>query len=239
MYKFSIIIPCYNEADNIFNLIKRIKPLQRKFDIQYILVENGSRDKSREIFKTKVESRIPGISVVYVDENRGYGYGLQQGMKAADGEYVGWIHADLQMPPENLIPFFNEAKKHSSKEKLFLKGIRINRSTFDQFFTNGQSIFNSLYFGMRIYDVGAIPVIFSKSLLEDVNIDDMPNDFSVELYVYREALRLHYTVLRHKVKLLNREKGNSSWNHGFKSKMRQSRIIFIDSLKIKRGEKVL
>lgn len=237
--KYSIIIPCYNEAENIDNLIERIKPLQNKYDLEYILVENGSKDNSRNYFKAEIDGKYPKIKIVYVEVNQGYGYGLQQGMKVAEGDYVGWIHADLQMPPEELIQFFNEIEIRDPKEKLFLKGRRTNRSAFDRFFTNGQSLFNTCLFRMKIHDVGAIPVLFSKSLLEEICIDDMANDFSIELYVYKEAVRLGYEIIRFKVKLMTREKGSSSWNHGLKSKIKQSKRIFCDSLKIKRGEKVL
>lgn len=237
--KYSIIIPCYNEVDNIDNLITRIIPLQKKYDLEYILVENGSQDASRDYFKANIEGKYSGIKVVYVEINRGYGYGLQQGMKIAEGDYVGWIHADLQMCPEELIRFFDETELHSPEEKLFLKGLRVNRSAFDRFFTNGQSFFNTYLFRTKIYDVGAIPVLFTKSLINEISIDDMANDFSIELYVYKEAVRLGYTIIRFKVKLLNREKGSSSWDHGLKSKIWQSKRIFVDSIKIKRGEKVL
>ena len=237
--KYSIIIPCYNEVDNIDNLIKRIISLQNKYDLEYVLVENGSKDNSKEYFKNYVEGCYSNIKVVYVEVNHGYGYGLQQGMKAVSGDYIGWIHADMQMPPEELMQFFDEIAMHNTEEKLFLKGRRTNRSLFDRFFTNGQSIFNSVLFGARLYDVGAIPVLFSRRLLDEMSIDDMANDFSIELYVYKEAVRLGYRVIRFKVKLLSRERGNSSWNHGIKSKIRQSKVIFKDSLKIKRGVKVL
>ena len=237
--KYSIIIPCYNEVDNIDNLIKRIISLQNKYDLEYVLVENGSKDNSKEYFKNYVEGCYSNIKVVYVEVKHGYGYGLQQGMKAVSGDYIGWIHADMQMPPEELMQFFDEIAMHNTEEKLFLKGRRTNRSLFDRFFTNGQSIFNSVLFGARLYDVGAIPVLFSRRLLDEMSIDDMANDFSIELYVYKEAVRLGYRVIRFKVKLLSRERGNSSWNHGIKSKIRQSKVIFKDSLKIKRGVKVL
>ena len=235
--RYSIIIPCYNEKDNIDHLIKKITPLKKKYDLEYILVENGSQDRSKEYFEKNVDGKYPNIKVAYVKKNLGYGYGLQQGIKIASGDYIGWIHADLQMPPEKLCVFFDEIEKHKKEEKLFLKGIRTNRSTFDKFFTNGQSLINSILFGKKIYDVGAIPVVFHSSLIEN-KIDDMPNDFSIELYVYKEAAINNFKVIRYRVRLLKREKGNSSWNHGLKSKIKQSKIIFIDSLKIKRGEKV-
>ena len=237
--KYSIIIPCYNEMNNINNLIHRITPLQNIYDLEYILVENGSKDNSKAYFRDTVEGKYAAIMVVYVDINRGYGYGLQQGMKVAEGDYIGWIHADLQVPPEELMQFFDEIERNSPRGKLFLKGRRTNRSLFDLFFTNAQSVFNTCLFWRKMYDVGAVPVLFNKELLAESSIDDMANDFSIELYIYKEALRLGYQVIRFKVKLLIREKGNSSWNHGLRSKIKQSKRIFCDSLKIKRGEKVL
>ena len=225
--------------NNINNLIHRITPLQNIYDLEYILVENGSKDNSKAYFRDTVEGKYAAIKVVYVDINRGYGYGLQQGMKVAEGDYIGWIHADLQVPPEELMQFFDEIERNSPRGKLFLKGRRTNRSLFDLFFTNAQSVFNTCLFGRKMYDVGAVPVLFNKELLAESSIDDMANDFSIELYIYKEALRLGYQVIRFKVKLLIREKGNSSWNHGLRSKIKQSKRIFCDSLKIKRGEKVL
>ena len=237
--KYSVIIPCYNEEANLGNLISRISPLQKRYDLEYVLVENGSKDDSRRYFKENIENKYPNISVVYVDVNKGYGYGLQQGMKVAKGEYVGWIHADLQIAPEALVPFFDFLESRTDGGNVFLKGRRSNRGLFDVFFTVGQAVFDSLLFSARLSDIGAIPVLFSRHLLEELSIDDMPNDFSIELYVYKEARLRNYFIKRFKVILEKRDKGSSSWNHGLKSKIRQSRVIFSDSLKIKRGEKVL
>lgn len=203
------------------------------------MVENGSTDGSREYFASNIEGRYPGIQVVYVPENQGYGYGIQQGIKAASGEYIGWVHADLQMPPEELIPFFDDALANNEGDSLFMKGRRTNRSLFDKFFTNGQSVFNTVLFKTRLYDVGAIPVLFDRKLLNTFTIEDMPNDFSIELYIYLQAKKSGYVEKRKKVKLVGREKGKSSWNNGLKSKIRQSKRIFGDSIKIWKGEKVL
>ena len=237
--KYSIIIPCYNEEASLGGLIARLAPLQSRYDLEYVLVENGSKDGSRRYLKENIENKYPKISVVYVDVNKGYGYGLQQGMKAAKGDYVGWIHADLQIAPEELIPFFDFLENRKTDENVFLKGRRSNRGLFDVFFTVGQTVFDSLLFSAKLSDIGAIPVLFSRHLIEELNIDDMPNDFSIELYVYKEARLRNYLIRRFKVTLEKRGKGASSWNHGLRSKIRQSRVIFSDSLKIRRGEKVL
>ena len=206
--------------------------------MEYVLVENGSKDESKAYFEQNVNGKYQNIKVTYVPINQGYGYGLQQGLKACTGDYIGWIHADLQIPPEVLVPFFDYAIANSNKN-LFLKGNRINRSLFDNFFTFGQSIFNTILFRSFIYDVGAIPVLFNKKLFEGISIDDFPNDFSIELFVYVKAKQKYFDVKRFKVSLQKRKSGKSSWNTGLSAKIRQSKRIFKDSLQIKRGEKVL
>jgi len=94
--KFSIIILCYNEQANLALLVERILPLQKDYELEYILVENGSTDNSREYLKNNIEGKFKNIVVEYLDINKGYGFGLKQGLKLARGQYLGWIHADMQ-----------------------------------------------------------------------------------------------------------------------------------------------
>jgi len=236
--KYSIIVPCYNEEANLDKLIARLSPLQGRYDLEYILVENGSKDGSRRYFKENIENKYPNISVVYVDVNRGYGYGLQEGMKAAKGDYIGWIHADLQIPAEGLIPFFDFLESNKTDGRVFLKGSRTNRTPFELIFTYGQAVLDSIIFFTKLTDISAVPVLFSRSLMDELGIDNMPNDFSIDIYMYREAKRLNCLIKRFKVKVEKRTDGASSWNHGLKSRIRQSLVILKDSLKIRKGEKI-
>lgn len=240
--RYSIVIPCYNEAENLEELVRKIEPLAVKYSLEFILVENGSKDESRYVFQKSPKLNQDWLKKVYVNINRGYGYGLQKGLKVAKGDYVGWIHADMQVKPEDLQVFLGFLEKHY-KEKdqctplLFLKGKRKNRKFLDRFFTGSMSIFESILFRCCLYDIGAIPVIFSRDLLQKCN--NFPNDFSIELYVYLAAVKNGYKILRQPVILERRNKGESSWNKGVYSKIRQSKRIICDSLKIKKGRKVL
>lgn len=235
--KYSIVIPCYNESENLSFLIQSIIPLTEKFDIEYVLVENGSLDDSRTKFETLPEMSDEHIVKVYVDKNLGYGYGVQQGLKACSGEYVGWIHADMQFRPDELVPFLDYIEKNGVDKSLFMKGSRCNRSMLDRFFTAGMSVFETILFGTRLYDIGAIPVLFPKVLLE--RCPQIPYDFSIELYVYLQAKRNHYIIKRYDVQMERRVRGTSSWNKGVASKIKQSKRIMGDSIQIKKGEQVL
>jgi hypothetical protein len=93
--------------------------------------------------------------------------------------------------------------------------------------------FESVLFGRWLFDIGAIPVFFDRSLL--ALLDRVPKDFSVELFIYNKAKAHDYKVERLPVHLLKREKGKSSWNTGLMSRIKQSIRIIKASFNIKKG----
>lgn len=235
--KFSIVIPCYNERENLDHLIKKIIPLQGKYNLEYVLVENGSTDESREYFVSNIEGKYPNIRVAYVPVNHGYGYGIQQGLKAAAGDYIGWMHADMQIQPECLVPFFDYALAHEG-ERFYFQGHRTKRSPAEQFFMHGESLFCSVVFQMKLYDVPAMPIIFHRDLLNFMRIEEMPDDFSIDIYAHVLARKQGFSEKRVLVEVINRENGKSAWNRGLRSKVKLSWKIMRDCVKIRMGKKV-
>lgn len=229
--KFSIIIPCYNEGENLKDLVSVLEKFSVKYQVEFILVENGSTDNSREQFKSLPQFDGERIKSVYIDKNRGYGYGIIQGLKVSTGDYVGWIHADLQVNPQKLVRFFEYIIKNGKDRKLFMKGRRFNRRRIERFFTAGMGIFNSLLFGTWMYEIMSMPVILHRSLLTDLRI--WPKDFSIDIFIYYLAKKEGHTVVHLPVKMRERKQGNSSWNTGLASRIRQSIKMAKASIEIK------
>ena len=96
--KLSLVIPCYNEAANLPLLLERYKALTARSDAEVILVDNGSTDNSPDVLAALLPS-YPGCRSVRVERNQGYGYGILQGLRAAQGEILAWTHADMQTDP--------------------------------------------------------------------------------------------------------------------------------------------
>ncbi len=234
--KYSIIVPCYNEELNIHKLIRRLDQVRGARDIEYIMVENGSKDGTRYCLERECKNRAD-FQIAYVDQNRGYGYGLLAGMKVAQGDYIGWIHADLQVSPVEIMHFIDYIEAQQTDVRYFLKGIRSNRSIVEHFFTAGMTVYASVMLGQYLYDIGAIPVLFHRSLLAQMD-RNIPYDFSIETYVYARAKRSDLEVKRFRIHMGKRTSGSSSWNKGLLSKIRQSRIIMHDIRKIRKGEAV-
>ena len=226
----SIIIPCYNEYDNLMNLLEGIVPLTANFDVEFILVENGSTDDSRKFLQEYVGETLPRIHVVYVDKNRGYGYGIKMGIQKASGAYTGWIHADLQVSISELEKFLDQID--TRQIDVFYKARRKGRSLFDQFFTTGQAVFNSILFHEHLKDVASVPMLVPTSLLKN-NFMYLTDDFSIDMYVYVKAVKSGLKPVWIPVQLQPRKAGVSSWNRGIASKFKQSKVIFKNSFKVK------
>ena len=78
--KLSIVVPCYNEEENIPLLLKRFEEVIKRDDMEVILVDNGSTDGSARV----LSELVPGYAfarTVSVEVNQGYGYGILQGLK--------------------------------------------------------------------------------------------------------------------------------------------------------------
>ena len=121
-----------------------------------MLVENGSADNSHEKIEAIVQARTY-VKEVRVPVNQGYGYGILQGLAACTGEFLFWLHADLQLPPEAILDMIAILDGSDAPDKLFIKGSRQNRPLSDRFFTWGMGIFESLYLGVRLRDINAQP----------------------------------------------------------------------------------
>lgn len=165
-----------------------------------------------------------------MDKNQGYGYGIAQGLKNISGDYVGWLHADMQVSPDSMLEFIklNELSKETKK---FYKGSRKNRKFIDNFFTFFMSVFSTLLFQTFLSDIGAIPVLFHRDLMN--KLDNIPYDFSIETYVYYIAKKENYKIIRLPIHMSEREKGISSWNNGIISKIKQSWRIIKALIKIR------
>ncbi|HKI68512.1 MAG TPA: glycosyltransferase family 2 protein [Verrucomicrobiae bacterium] len=110
--ELSLVIPCYNEQDNLRALIKAIREAMEPLKLPYevVITDDCSKDKSWEILK-ELAADDPRIRVQRFEFNCGESAASFAGLKAARGRYLITLDADLQNDPKDL-PKFLEALKH-------------------------------------------------------------------------------------------------------------------------------
>ena len=220
--RYSVVVPCYNEEKNLDRLMERFDPIQAKLaaagkELELVLVENGSADNSHEKITAIVQARTY-VKEVRVMVNQGYGYGILQGLAACTGEFLFWLHADLQLPPEAILDMIAILDGSDAPDRLFIKGSRRNRPLSDRFFTWGMGIFESLYLGMRLRDINAQPTCIPRTFY--ASWSDPPYDFSLDLYTYYMAMKGGLELRRVPVVQSERMEGASSWNTGMASRIK-------------------
>ncbi|PYF68869.1 glycosyltransferase family 2 protein [Pedobacter nutrimenti] len=102
--KVSIVIPAYNEQDNLVAIVDRLENIMegRSYNFEIILVDDGSKDKTLSVIKAMTLARK---NIFYIEFSRNFGHqpALKAGLDHADGDCVISLDADLQHPPELLV----------------------------------------------------------------------------------------------------------------------------------------
>jgi glycosyltransferase involved in cell wall biosynthesis len=123
MYEFTIIVPVYNEEDNLERVEKELlaytKIASKKAKI--LFVNDGSKDSS-EAKIIDISSRNPEFEYISFKENRGLSAAIKAGFDHVDTALVGYIDADLQTTPDD----FNLLLSHIGEYDL-VTGVRANR----------------------------------------------------------------------------------------------------------------
>ena len=116
----TVLIPCRNEAGNIFSAIERIPAFCDHIEI--LFVEGGSSDDTLAKIKESIDV-FPEKSIrVLIQDGKGKGDAVRKGFSEAKGEVLMILDADLTMPPEDLPKYFEAL---SSGQGEFINGSRL------------------------------------------------------------------------------------------------------------------
>jgi len=100
--QISIVLPTYNEADNIVPLIERT--LQALGDypggVEVVVVDDDSPDGTWRLVADKVKADHR-VRLIHRRNESGLTSAISRGIQEAQGQWVGWMDCDLSMPPEN------------------------------------------------------------------------------------------------------------------------------------------
>lgn len=227
--KYSLIIPCYNEAENLPQLIANCDGVLSIDEYEIIFVNNGSNDNSSSIF-FNLTKNYNNTTIVNIENNVGYGNGILQGLKAANGNIIGWTHADNQTDPNDFIKAIDLFNNNQNLD--FVKGKRYGRGLIDRIFSFGMGIFDSILLNVNLFEINAQPTVFKREFMS--YWDKPPLDFSLDLYVYYVAKKLNLNIKRVKVFFGPRLFGTSKWNTGMSQRIKFIRRIIQYSFQLKK-----
>lgn len=98
----SFVVIAYNEAENIGRTLDSITGLMELDSYEIIVVNDGSKDNTAAIVEGRKQGN-PCIKLIDLPQNRGRGYARHTGVKAAEGELIATVDADITLPRDWLI----------------------------------------------------------------------------------------------------------------------------------------
>ena len=180
----SIIVPVYNEAENLKKLLGQIHSL-RLPDSEIIVVDDGSNDGSAEI------AMAAGANVVRHPYNIGNGAAVKSGMRAAKGRFIVMMDGDGQHKPEDIPKLLADADRYHMVVGARAKGskLRMHRNLANMIY----NLLASYVTRFKVQDLtSGFRVIRRRDALRFIDL--LPNTFSYPTTLTLAFLRSGLTV---------------------------------------------
>ena len=172
MEKFSILIPAYNEEKNIIlTITETIKVFEDfKKDYEIIVIDDGSTDNICTLVKKNLPNFNNKVKLESYSPNKGKGYALKHGFNFANGDYVLFLDADLDLHPSQLVNLYNLMMEKNADVVI---GSKLNKSSslnypaIRKFLSRGYYIFIKVLFNFPLKDTQTGLKLFKYEVLKN------------------------------------------------------------------------
>ena len=188
----SIVIPLYNEEENVVLLTEKIKESLEGYNYQIIYVDDFSSDRTR---KRIIEMNDPKVYLIALKKNYGQSLALAAGIDYAEGEYIITMDGDLQNDPLDIPEMLPYAL---SGEFDVVTGIRQKRkdSLIKKIPSKIANFLVRRVTKLDIKDNGCALKVFTKDIAKDLNLYGEMHRF-ITLLAFLEGAQIKQVPVRH------------------------------------------
>jgi glycosyltransferase involved in cell wall biosynthesis len=240
--KLSIVIPVFNEENTLQEILRRAEAVKlpihkgKEVEKEFILVDDKSTDKSREILK-KLE-KTGNYTILYHSKNGGKGRAIRTGLKHATGDIILIQDADLEYSPSDypklLRPILSGKSEvvYGSRFKSSRGNLKQRRSTYILHYIGnwGLTILTNVLYLTNLTDMETCYKLFTRNVLNKVGrLRAQRFDFEPELTA--KILKRGFKILEVQIRYYSRdfdEGKNITWRDGLKAVWYITKYRFID-----------
>ena len=166
--KFSIVIPVYNEGNNLNLLVKKINFYLKKYKYEIIIVDDSSNDDSKNILK-KLKKKFKNIKVIFrKNKPRDLSKSCSEGFEIAKFDYILVMDGDLQHNPKYIPEMVLKFKKNNCDFVIGARNLIKKRVKSLSFFRQSSSFimikFFDFLFGKKTIDPMSGFFLFKKKI---------------------------------------------------------------------------
>lgn len=218
--KCVVIIPTYNEIDNISNIIDVVMSLSRKYDI--LVVDDASPDGTADIVRTKQQRYTDRIFLLSREGKLGLGTAYIAGFKWAlkrNYEYIFEMDADFSHNPTDLIKLHDACLNEGADVAIgsrYISGVNVVNWPIGRVV---MSYFASKYVrfitGMKIADTTAGFKCFRRKVLETINLKEIKfKGYAFQIEMKFKAYKCGFKLVEIPIIFINRTQGISKMSGG-------------------------
>ena len=220
--KVSVVIPTYNESDNIEKLIPEIISIFKENGIkgEIIVVDDNSSDGTG-IIAEKLAKKFENVGVLHRTGKLGIGSACADGIKKSRGDVVITIDADFSHPPKAIPLLLNEIKKGNEIVigSRYVQGGEIRGWGFYRKITSrGANFLARLFLGLKIRDMTTYFRAYTKQALNKIDMEKiMFNGYFFSIEIIYKAEKKGIKIKEIPVLFIDRKSGKSKL--GIKDKL--------------------
>ncbi len=216
-----IIIPTYNEKENIEAIIRAVTSLEKEFDV--LVIDDGSPDGTADIVKRLMAGEFQGrVNMVQRSGKQGLGTAYICGFKWAlehGYDYIFEMDADFSHAPTDLPRLYAACHDEGydvSVGSRYITGVNVVNWPIGRVL---MSYYASAYvrtvLGIKLRDTTAGFVCWTRKVLETISLDDVRfKGYAFQIEMKYTALRLGFKIKEVPVVFVNRELGTSKMSGG-------------------------
>ena len=175
----SVLVPVYNERPTIERLLNAVVSVNTGLTLELLVCDDGSTDGTREILS---KMRLPGLKVIFMDENVGRGGVIKHLWTIATGDIIVHQDADLEYDPQDYIPLLEPllANRADVVYGSRFKGSIEKMRWLNRLGNHTMTAAARLLYGVKVSDLMTCYKMYRSSLVKGLRIDANGFDFEAE-----------------------------------------------------------
>lgn len=210
MVKFSVVVPVYNEAGNILPFYIEVSSVMKTLgSFELIFVNDGSVDTSLAEMRSIKDKKV---AIVDLKKNYGQSVAMDAGFRAAKGEFIVTLDADLQNDPADIPALFAKLEKENLD---VVAGWRWKRKDplWMLVITKSARLLRGLFARDKVHDSGCTLRVYRRWVIEDLELWGEMHRYIIAILGWKGA-KIGELKVNHRARVTGVTKYN--WKKSFK-----------------------
>jgi len=215
-----VIIPTYNEKENIERILRKVFSIPKAFDV--LIVEDNSPDGTAEIVRTLMQEFPDRLFMEERKGKLGLGTAYIHGFKWAlrrDYEFIFEMDADFSHNPDDLLRLYDAAKNHGGDLVIgsrYITGVNVvNWPMGRVLMSYGASVYVRFITRMKVMDTTAGFKCYARRVLETIDLDKVRfTGYAFQIEMKFTAWKLGFNIVEVPIIFTDRTMGESKMSKG-------------------------